>query len=785
MPGSHGKLPAPELPAEERLALVVATATYTDQSLRQLRAPARDASELGDVLADPDIGGFTVTRVIDQPAQEVRLAVEEFLTDRRPQDLLVVYLSCHGLVDSRRRLYFAATDTRKNRLAATGVAAEWLLDQMEDCRARRQLVILDCCFSGAFAQGAKGDSNLGLGERFHGQGRGRVVLTASRGSEYSFEGEPLAGSAAPTGSVFTSALVAGMRTGAADADNDGFISVDDAYTYAFDSVRAANSNQTPQRWLYGAEGDILLARNPAGITVVPAALPEALRNSLDSGYPALRLGAVSALGELLQGADPARALAARIALQQVAENDIPRVASAARALVESPSLDTGPADASTPVAEVAGRDTPAAVDVPEARGPAGTSTATLAEPDSPELVPSTRWALTLPQGGDAPQDVGGKEAAERETGGIPDETNTAGTGWSGIRRAAAHILRARVVIVGLVVLLVAATATTAILLNKSPENSAPSSPDPVSTVAFSPDGKTLATASYVGTARMWDVATRKLIGQLGEGVYDLAFSPDGKTVATAHGDNTVRLWNLATRKQITDPLTGHTQADGGSAVRCVAFSPDGKTLASGGADGTVRLWDSATGEKKGDTLFGHTGEVHDIAFSPNGKIIGSAGGEYSADPIENTGEVRLWDASTGHLVHELKKRPDAPMALSVAFSPDSKVVAAGFLDDEAVLWSVATGRPVGDPLPGDGGVITGLVFSSDGKMIAGAHDGGVLRWNRATGQLLRDSAGENATSSQIYDVAFSPDGKMLASGDRDGTVRLWNSATGRLIDQLR
>lgn len=784
MPGSPGKLPAPELPAKQRLALVVATAAYTDESLRQLRAPAQDATELGDVLADPKIGGFTVTRVIDQPAQDVRLAVEDFLTDRRPQDLLVVYLSCHGLIDSRRRLYFAATDTRKNRLAATGVGAEWLLDQMEDCRARRQLVILDCCFSGAFAQGAKGESNLGLGERFHGQGRGRVVLTASRGSEYSFEGEPLAGSAAPTGSVFTSALVAGIRTGAADADNDGFISVDDAYTYAFDSIRAANSNQTPQRWLYGAEGDILLARNPAGITVVPAALPEALRNGLDSAYPAIRLGAVSALGELLQGADPARALAARIALQGVSENDIPRVASAARALVESPPLDTGPADASTLAAEAAGGDTPAAVGVPAARWSAGTSTATLAEPDSPELGPPEPWPVKVPQGGDAPQKLGGKELAERETGGAHDETSTAGTGWPGIRSAASRILRARVVIVGLVVLLVAATATTAILLNERPEGSG-SSRDPISTVAFSPDGKTLATASYVGTARIWDVATRRQIGQFGEGVFDLAFSPDGKTMATGHGDNMVRLWNLATRKQIHEPLTGHTQAKGGSAVRCVAFSRDGKTVASGGVDGTVRLWDVATGKQRGTSLSGHTGEVHDVAFSPDGKIIASAGGDYSVDPIENTGEVRLWEASTGQPVRELKKRPGAPQGLSVAFSPDSKVVAAGFADKDGLLWSVATGRPIGDPLPGYGGAITGLAFSPDGKMIAGADYSGVLRWNMATGQLVRESAGNHRSDSQIYDVAFSLDGKTLASGGVDGTVSLRNPATGRLLGELR
>ena len=249
---------------DRRFALLVAVGQYVDPALSRLRAPAVDAVTLRDLLADPEVGGFDVTSVFDERAHALRLAVEDFLADRSPDDIVLVYLSCHGLVDLRRRLYFAARDTLKHRLASSGVEAHWLLDQLEDCRARRQVVILDCCFSGAFARGAKGDTDLGLGERLMGEGRGRVVLTASRGSEYSFEGEPLEGSPAE-GSVFTSALVRGIATGEADVDSDGYISVDDAYSYAFEQVRSAGAQQTPQRWLYGAEGSIALARTPAAV----------------------------------------------------------------------------------------------------------------------------------------------------------------------------------------------------------------------------------------------------------------------------------------------------------------------------------------------------------------------------------------------------------------------------------------------------------------------------------------------------------------------------------------
>ncbi len=329
MPGSRGTQPAPDLPDERRLALVVATQSYEDPALHRLRSPGRDADDLRAVLADPDVGGFAVTQVIDGTAQSVRIAVADFLSDRRPDDLVLVYFSCHGLVDLRRRLYFAARDTTKERLAATGVEAQWLLDQLDECRARRQVLIMDCCFSGAFATGAKGSEDLGLGERFLGQGRGRVVLTASRGSEYSFEGEPVPGQDIP-GSVFTHALVDGVRSGAADLDGDGYVSVDDAYGYAFDQVRSSDAQQTPQRWLYGAEGTILLARSPAGVAISPAELPPGITTSLDSSYLPVRLGAVNALAEWLQEDDPARVLAARQALDHVAENDRPEVASRAR-----------------------------------------------------------------------------------------------------------------------------------------------------------------------------------------------------------------------------------------------------------------------------------------------------------------------------------------------------------------------------------------------------------------------------------------------------------------------
>jgi chaperonin GroEL len=332
MTGSLGTRPAPDLPAGPRAALVVATTRYEDPELRQLRAPARDAEDLAEVLGNPDIGAFTVTQVIDADEREVRRAIDVFLSSRRVGDLVVVYLSCHGVLDRRNRLYFAASDTLKSQLGSTGIPSTWLLDQLEECRARRQVLVLDCCFSGAFAKGSKGDTDLDLERRLTGEGRGRAVLTASRAGEYSFEGQVLPGAIA-TGSVFTAGLVEGLRTGAADAGGDGYISVEEAFDYAYGYVQSHGASQTPQRWLYGGEGAIVLARSPAGVAVIPALLPEAIAASLDSPYPAVRIGAVNTLGEWLSGANPARALAAEQKLRQIADTDVPAVAAAARACI--------------------------------------------------------------------------------------------------------------------------------------------------------------------------------------------------------------------------------------------------------------------------------------------------------------------------------------------------------------------------------------------------------------------------------------------------------------------
>jgi len=618
--------PAADPPPGARLALVVATSTYTDQGLRRLRAPARDAADLAQVLADPGIGGFAVTTVIDQPAQQIKLAVEDFLDGRGTQDLLLVYLSCHGLLDNYRRLYFAATDTRKDRLGSTGVESAWVLEQLEHCRARRQVLILDSCFSGAFAHGAKGEAALGLQDRFLGQGRGRVVLTASTATEYSFEGEPTDAAITPAGSVFTTALVQGLRSGAADTDHDGHVSVDDAYAYVFDQVQAAGAAKTPQRWLYGAEGRILLARNPAGPVITPAPLPESLRVGLDSPHPGIRIGAVTELGEWFISGDPARAATARRHLQEVADTDILRVAQTARTLLYA-GTTAGPSASAVPHATA-----PAPVPQPPP------------VPAAPSHLARTLKSDRVSFRGVAFSPDGRLLAAASDEGSFDPPAWL----WDPATGKCLHTL----------------TGHT----------------DTVWGVAFSPDGRLLATVSGDKTARLWDPATgqcvRTLTGHIGP-VRGVAFSPpDGQLLATAAYE-TVGLWDPATGKQLR-ALTSHT-----GWVFGVAFSPDGRLLATVSGDKTARLWDPATGQCL-RTLTGHGGPVRGVAFSPpDGQLLATAAGDDTVrlwDPA--TGECLR--TLTGHGPDETSILTSG--FWGVTFSPDGRLLATAGYDKTVRVW---------------------------------------------------------------------------------------------------
>jgi tetratricopeptide (TPR) repeat protein len=319
-----------ELQGGSRDALIVATGNYEDPELRRLRSPAQDAAALAEALSDPEIGSFRVRQIVDQPARVVARGMQEFFTNRSLKDLLLLHVSCHGVKDDDGRLYFAAADTEREWLAATGVPAAYLADLMERCRARSIVLLLDCCYSGAFLPGSKGDRGLDLRERL--EGEGRAILTASNALEYAWEGEDLRGQGQP--SLFTAAIVEGLQTGKADRDRDGAVSITDLYQHVYERVREAKRGQTPQLWTLKVQNNVYVARNPhlstEASTVV---LPPEIQAALEQPLASVRAGVVEDLVRLLQGSNPGLASAARRSLEQLREDDSRRVAVAAAAAI--------------------------------------------------------------------------------------------------------------------------------------------------------------------------------------------------------------------------------------------------------------------------------------------------------------------------------------------------------------------------------------------------------------------------------------------------------------------
>ena len=656
-PGIRSASPAARDRLGRRGALLIATADYADPQFARLRQPVSGVAELAAALGSPQACGFATQVLTNGSQAEVWVAVAGFLAGRTADETVLLYLSCHAIKD-RSRTYFAAANTVFRYPQRSGIPVDDVTAELARCGAGNRVLILDCCFSGGFADEK---SDLDLAAELALEDRGIAVLAASRAREYSYEGLPL--SAPPARSVFTEGLAEGLVTGAADVDGDGVITIAEAYSYAYGHVHRHQPGQAPQYAFDDRQGKIVLAlaARPHGVRLADqdtrggtASTPPGAHSATFGG---VTLGSATLDNATFGGVTLGSATLGSVTLGEAS----PYAASTARHDVRVPS----PATANETAANETAPNQTAPNQTPAYQTPAGQDAPRPADADLVEqdrydaycvaFSPDSRY---LASGG------WGRPVRIRDTvdGSLLRELKSAGTAVYDLAFSPDGTLLATGSRDGTVALSEVATGKK--IRSRKPSNV------PVRALAFSADGALLASAHEDGALRLWDSAALGRPRELktgGESIYGTTVSPDGKLAAAACADGTIRVWHVPDGKLVAS-IKCHT-----GWATAVAFTPDGSLLASAGADGTIVLHDALSGAQVGTRPAGE-GIVNAIALTRDGTLL-AAGYE--------TGSMAVWELSTGN---HTPLRGHAGFVNGVAFSPDGRLLASAGKDGTVRLW---------------------------------------------------------------------------------------------------
>jgi len=694
-----------------KIALLIGVSDYISE-LKPLPAAIHDVAAMQRVLENREIGGFDeVITLINPTSSNMAEQMEVWFGSRLSSDLAVLFFSGHGIKDEKRNLYLAAHNTRKRQevlVKTTAVAANIVHEFALDSKAKRQVIILDCCFSGAFGNLiAKDDETLDLENQLGAEGR--VILTSSSSLQYSFEqkGSNL--------SIYTRYLVEGIETGAADKDGDGKISIHELHKYASRRVRESAPSMTPKIFIPKDEGfEIIIANvkvnkeleyrkavqkyaNRGKISVVGSTRLTLLRKELELS-----------LGEAEQIQNEVLA-----PYQIYLENLDLYEQTLISAMNEEPKLDE------TTLQELQDLEISLAL-----------------KKEDVETLEQKVFLLFAPKPALKEQveqiDV---ITAEKETRKLQDQSqlisyiqNSSSTQvWQCI-----HTLKHNSTSVYSIVIspdsqtLVSGGDDGSLMIWKLDSGKlirtiswkstfGESDTSCITSAVVTPNGQMIASGNLSKFIKLWDWSSGKLTRSLkghSDSVRSIAISADGQNLISGSRDSTIKIWNLAAGKVV------HTFGEHSDSVDAVAISQDTKILVSGSRDSTVKIWDFSS-KKLLTTFTGHSDWIRSVAVNSHRNVLVSGSRDQT---------VKLWDLSNRAIMHTLTEHSD--WVTSVLISSDGDFLISGSRDKTINIWEISSGQllcKLTDHLEG----VCCVSISSDGRtLVSSSDDGEIKNWRR-------------------------------------------------------
>jgi len=807
----------PLAPMTAKVALLIGVSNCA-AGFRALPGVEKDVAAMQQVLAHPEVGGFIAVQTLINPnPQTMAEAIEHLCGDRRADDLILLYFSGHALQDDKGNIYWSTGISRRDPqgklVRSSMIAASFVQDVMNQCASKQQVVILDSCWNDGVTRSTAAHPFLNLKQQLGGPERVLITASASACSPLSNKGADL--------SAYTFYLVEGLKTGAADFNGDGIISLLEWHEYARCKVQAATPALSPQLYGHLEDQAFQIARAPleepklqyrkgveacirqsGKITLVNRTVLDALQDSLGlkpeeaASIEAAVLKPHQIYQKKLQvyAQHFVETIQRAFSLSPETEDRLQQLRSQLGLTAEN----TGPLEAQLS----------RQLKVVQAPQPA---LALPTQQSAPQEPRQNFWvqAMAVAQGV-VPVLMHRGQALVR-TLYDPQSLKAATHPWWQLRPSRQTWLRAGAVLLPLLLFvgLISALrqrqsqqdarqlqAITALTEQRNYE-SCLSQWQQVSrraqaqaqrlrqtceaglnwqnsrsrilrghqgavwTVALSPEGQTIASAGDDREIKLWSLNTGKLLRSLSghtDTVWSVAISPDGRLLASASADQTVQLWDLSTGK----PL--RTFSDHGATVWTVAFSADGNLLASGSDDYRIKLWNVKTGSLV--RTLAHQGPVRSLAFSPDGQWLASGSGDQT---------IGLWHLETGKLERSLAGHQERVIA--VAISPDGQLLASGSGDQTLKLWDLKTGK-LQHTLSGYREAVTGVTMALTGSglssksqpLVAGSSGNTLKLWNGATAAAIHTLP---APTGKITAVAFSPDGLNLIAANQDQTLTIW------------